>query len=268
MGCRPSTPPGQDSTWPVCLWRAGHLVVRYLHITEIPNISQVERERESERERARGGGRGGGERERSKSEEINQRLTIINLTDTNNLHRAPLGRPLPRLLPDDTVILGRLDRDVLPPADGDPVAHVGDQHGDVVPGHPRVEHQPLHGQDQVRGLVAPPADVVEAQVQDDKVGPVGGHPRVEEVEVQPRGRTPGGEVGAAAVRGEGRVDGGVVGAPRLGVEGVWVHRGRICVLACGLDAAGGGEGAIIGAYELEGWVVLGVIVVSLAVVRA
>lgn len=127
--------------------------------------------------------------------------------------------------------------------------HVGDKDLDIRAGEARVEDEALDAENQVRRVVAPPADVVEAEVQDEDVRAVGGDLAVQGLDVLPRGAAVDGEVGAAAAGGEERRDGRVVGAPGLGVCRVDVY----CVYR-------GREGAVEGAYVLDCWVGVFVII--------
>lgn len=118
---------------------------------------------------------------------------------------------------------------------------IGDEDLDIRAGETGVEDEALDAEDQVCRVVAPPADVVEAEVQDEDVRAVGGDLVVQGLDVLPRGPAVDGEVGAAAAGGEERRDGRVVGAPGLGVGRVdvdCVYRGR--------------EGAVEGANVLDG----------------
>lgn len=95
-------------------------------------------------------------------------------------------------------------------------------------GEPGVEDEALDAEDQVCRIVAPPADVVEAEVQDEDIGIVGYNLGMQRLDVLPGWAAVDGEVGAAAAGGEERRDGWVVCSPGLGVGRVdvdGVYRG-------------------------------------------
>lgn len=117
-------------------------------------------------------------------------------------------------------------------------------------GQASIEDEALDAEDQVCGVVPPPADVVEAEVQHEDVRLVGGDLGVQRLDVLPGRAAVDGEVGTAAAGGEERRDGGVVGAPGLGVGRVDVD----CVYL-------GRERAVEGAYVLDGRVGVFVFVV-------
>lgn len=100
------------------------------------------------------------------------------------------------------------------------MGHVGDEDLDVRTCEPGVKNEALDAEDQVGRVVAPPADVVEAEVQDEDVRAVGRDLVVQGLDVLPGGAAVDGEVGAAAAGGEERRHGRVVCAPCLGVHRV------------------------------------------------
>ena len=143
--------------------------------------------------------------------------TVIDLADLDDLDRAAGGPPLGGAGVQQGVVLVGAGFDVLPSRDGEAVGDVGDEDFDVRAGEAGVEDEALDAEDQVCGVVAPPANVVEAQVQNDDVRAVGGDLGVQRLDVLPGRAAVDGEVGAAAAGREERRDGGVVGAPGLGV---------------------------------------------------
>lgn len=103
------------------------------------------------------------------------------------------------------------------------MTHIRNQHHDIAAAlrprsssaSARISHQPLHRAHQLSRRLAPPADIVEAEMQHDDVRRVGRDVGRELVDVEPGGAAVDGEVRAAAAGREGWVDGGVVGAPGL-----------------------------------------------------
>lgn len=150
-----------------------------------------------------------------------RRLTSIVLADPHHNHRTLDRRPLDHLLRQQSIILVRLARDILPPQHLEPVAHIRNEHAHVGPRPPRVDDELLHGADQLARRPAPPAEVVEAQVQRDDVGRVRRDDALDLVGVEPRRAAVDCEVGAAAAGAEEGVYFWVVGAPGLRVLEVY-----------------------------------------------
>lgn len=179
------------------------------------------------------------------------RRTVIDLADLDHLDRAAGGPPLGGPGVQQVVVLVGDILDVLPPRYSDAVGDVRDEDLYTRAREARVEDEALDAEDQVGGVVAPPADVVEAEVQHEDVRAVGGDLGVQLLDVLPGRAAVDGEVGAAAAGGEEWRDGGVVGAPGLRVGRVDVDR-----------VYRGGERAVEGAYVLDGRVGVYVIAVT------
>lgn len=181
-----------------------------------------------------------------------RRPTVIDLADFDNLDRTAGGPPLSGPGVQQVVVKVSGGLDVLPARHGEAVGDVCDEDLYVGSGEPGIEDEALNTEDQVGRIVAPPADVVEAEVQDEDVRAVGYNLGVQGLDVLPGRAAVDGEVGAAAAGGEERRDGWVVRPPGLGV-------GRV-------DVDGvyrGGEGAVEGAHVLDGRV--GVLVIAVGV---
>lgn len=150
--------------------------------------------------------------------------TVIDLADLDNLDWAAFGPPLggPRIQQGIVLFGGTLD--ILPARDGEAVGDVGDQDLYVRTGEAGVKDEALDAEYQVSRVIAPPADVVEAEMQDEDVGLVGRDLRVHRLDVLPCRAAIDGEVRAAAAGGEERRHGGVVCAPGLRVGWVDVDR--------------------------------------------
>lgn len=181
-----------------------------------------------------------------------RRPTVIDLADLDDVDGASGGPPLGGAGVQQVVVLVGGALDVLPPRHGEAVGDVGDEDLYVRAREAGVEDQALDAHDEIRGIVTPPADVVEAEVQDEDVRAVLGDLGVQRLDVLPGRAAVYGEVGGAAAGGEEGRDGGVVRAP-----GLWV--GRVDVDR--VDR--GGQRAVEGAYILYCWV--GVSVVGLPV---
>lgn len=120
------------------------------------------------------------------------------------------------------------------------MGHVGDEDLDVRAGETGVKHEALDAEDQVGRVVAPPTNIIEAEVQDEDVRAVGRDLVVQGLDVLPGRAAVDGEVGATTAGGEERRHGGVVCAPCLGVGRVDVD----CIY-------GGREGAVEWAHILN-----------------
>lgn len=181
-----------------------------------------------------------------------KRPTVIDLADFDDLDRAAGGPPLRGPSVEQVVVQVGGGLDVLPAGHGEAVGDVRDENLYVRSGEPGIENQALDAEDQVGCIVAPPADVVEAQVQDEDIRAVECNLGVQGLDVLPGWAAVDGEVGAAAAGGEERRDSWVVCSPGLGVG--WV------------DVDGvyrGGQGAVEGAHVLNGRV--GVLVIAVGV---
>lgn len=181
-----------------------------------------------------------------------ERPTVIDLADFDDLDRAAGGPPLSGPGVQQVVVQVGGGLDVLPARHGEAVGDVCDENLYVRPCETSIENEALDAEDQVGRIVAPPANVIEAQVQDEDIRTVGCDLGVQGVDVLPGRAAVDGEVGAAAAGGEERRHGWVVCAPSLGI-------GRV-------DVDGvyrGGEGAVEGAHVLDGRV--GVLVIAVGV---
>lgn len=200
----------------------------------------------------RSGARLAGLHLRRREWEKTRRPTIIDLADFDNLDRAAGGPPLSGPGVEQVVVQVGGGLDVLPAGHGETVGDVCDEDLYVRPGEPGVEDKALDAEDQICRVVAPPADVVEAQVQDEDIRAVGCDLGVQGVDVLPGRAAVDGEVGAASAGGEERRHGWVIRSPGLGIGRVdvdGVYRGR--------------EGAVEGAHVLDGRV--GFLVIAVGV---
>lgn len=184
-----------------------------------------------------------------------RRPTVVDLADLDYLDGAPGGPPLSGAGVQQVVVLVGSALDILPPGHGEAVGDVRNEDLYVRAREAGVEDEALDAHDEVRGVVAPPADVVEAEVQDEDVRAVLGDLGVQRLDVLPGRAAVDGEVGGAAAGGEEGGDGGVVCAPRLWVGRVDIDR---------VDR--GGQRAVEGAYILYCWVGDSVFVLPVGIV--
>lgn len=108
------------------------------------------------------------------------------------------------------------------------MAHVRNQNLDILSAQARIGDQSPDTFDQLGRRLAPPPEIVEAEVQDDEIGLVRRDLGLDQVHVHPRGAAVHGEVGGAAAGVKRGIDGGCIGPPGLGVGEINVvgYRGR------------------------------------------